>query len=129
MIRYRYNQQVTPPAPFIHVTIRRPADDGPLVTLPALLDTAADLTVIPWRVVDELQLLQHDEVEAVGFGGQAALVTSFIIRLQIHELEPLNVEVLASREEPHVLLGRDVLVLQRWVKTPIARKWLVSQGF
>ena len=72
MIPYRYNQQVTPPAPFIHLTIRHPADDGPLVTLPALLDTAADLTVIPWRVVDELRLLQHDEVEAVGFGGQAA---------------------------------------------------------
>src|SRR5208337_4588171 len=34
MIRYRYNQQVTPPAPFIHVTIRRPADDGPLAILP-----------------------------------------------------------------------------------------------
>jgi hypothetical protein len=23
----------------------------------------------------------------------------------------------------------DGLVLQRWVRTPIARKWLVSQGF
>lgn len=115
MIRYRYNQQVSPPAPFIHVTIRRPTSDGPLLTLPALLDTAADFTVIPWRVVDELQLLQHDEVEAVGFGGQATLVTSFIIQLRIHELEPLNIEVLASREEPHVLLGRDVLNAQRIV--------------
>ncbi len=26
------------------------------------------------------------------------------------------------------LYGR-LLVLQRWVRTPIARKWLVSQGF
>ena len=57
----------------------------------------------------------------MGFGGQAALVTSFIIRLQIHELEPLNVEVLASREEPHVLLGRDVLNSQRIV--PMGRNW------
>ncbi|MGC1719265.1 MAG: retroviral-like aspartic protease family protein, partial [Isosphaeraceae bacterium] len=93
----------------------RPTGDGPLLTLPVLLDTAADFTVIPWRVVDELQLLQHDEVEAVVFGGQATLVTSFIIQLQIHELEPLNVEALASREEPHVLLGRDVLNAQRIV--------------
>lgn len=29
MIRYRYNQQVSPPAPFVHVTVRRPGDDGP----------------------------------------------------------------------------------------------------
>ncbi len=47
------------------MTIRRPTGDGPLLTLPALLDTAADFTVIPWRVVDELRLLQHDEVEVV----------------------------------------------------------------
>ena len=56
------------------MTVRHLADDGHLVTLPGLLDTAADLTAIPWRVVDELQLLQHDEVEAVGFGGQATIL-------------------------------------------------------
>jgi hypothetical protein len=27
MIRYKYNQQVSPPAPSIHVTIRRPGDE------------------------------------------------------------------------------------------------------
>ena len=27
MIRYRYNQQVAPPARFVHVTIRRPVDE------------------------------------------------------------------------------------------------------
>ena len=29
----------------------------------------------------------------------------------------------------HEGLSLVLLVLQRWVRTPIARKWLVSQGF
>jgi hypothetical protein len=77
--------------------------------LPAQLDTAADMTVIPWRVVDELELQQHDVIETLGFGGHVATATSFLVRLQVHEFEPVIIEVLASRDESYVLLGRDVV--------------------
>ena len=73
------------------------------------------MTVIPWRIVDELQLLQHDEIETLGFDGHIASVTSFLVQLQVHDLEPVAVEVLASRDEPYVLLGRDVLNARRLV--------------
>jgi hypothetical protein len=91
MIRYKYNQQVSPPAPFVHVTIRRPIDETSVQDLPAQIDTAADMTEIPWRIVHELQLLQHDEIETLSFDGHAASVTSFLVQLQVHELEPLAV--------------------------------------
>jgi predicted aspartyl protease len=115
MIRYRYNQQVSPPAPFVHVTIRRPGDETSVRDLPAQIDTAADMTVIPWRIVEDLQLLQHDEIETLGFGGHVASVTSFLVQLQIHQIEPVTVEVLADRDEPYVLLGRDMLNRHRVV--------------
>jgi hypothetical protein len=50
------------------------------------------MTVIPWRIVDELQL-----------------------QIQIHQLEAVAVEVLADRSEPYVLLERDVLNRHRVV--------------
>jgi len=109
MIRYRYNNQVSPPAPFVHVTIRRPGDVASAQDFPAQLDTAADMTVIPWRIVEDLDLLQHDEIETQGFGGHVSTVMSFLVQLQIHQLEPVTVEVLADRDEPYVLLGRDML--------------------
>jgi hypothetical protein len=109
MIRYRYNQQVSPPAPFVHVTIRRPGDEALVRVLPAQMDTTADMTVIPWKIAEDLQLLKHDEIETLGFGGHVASVTSFLVQLQIHELEPVTVEALANRDEPYVLPGRDVL--------------------
>jgi len=46
MIRYKYNQQVSPPAPFVHVTISRPNDETSVRDLPAQIDTAAEMTMI-----------------------------------------------------------------------------------
>src|SRR5215210_6130983 len=40
--------------------------------LPAQSDTAADMTVIPWRLVEALSLVQLDELPTLGFGGHIA---------------------------------------------------------
>ena len=47
MIRYNYNRQVNPPAPFVYVSIERPSVDGTTVEMPAQIDSAADISVIP----------------------------------------------------------------------------------
>jgi len=44
MIRYRYAQQLSPPAPVVTVTLRCPTTGTQAVGLPAQLDTAADRT-------------------------------------------------------------------------------------
>ena len=54
MIRYNDNRQINPPAPFVHVTIERPAANGTTIEVPVQVDCAADITVIPWHVVEEL---------------------------------------------------------------------------
>jgi predicted aspartyl protease len=79
------------------------------VEYPAQLDTAADLSVVPWRIVEELQLDQLGEIEALGFGGHLMTMPTFLVQIQLRGLAPQVVEVLASAEEPYVLLGRDVL--------------------
>jgi len=56
MVRYTYNQQVSPPAPFVHVSVCPPREGATGITVPAQIDTAADLSVIPGRLVEELQL-------------------------------------------------------------------------
>jgi len=70
MTRYRYNQQLVPPAPFVHVTLRCGDTGKELVDLPAQLDCAADRTVIPGKLVDQLGLVPLDELPVSGFGGQ-----------------------------------------------------------
>jgi predicted aspartyl protease len=109
MIRYSYNQQLTPPAPFVHVTVRPPERGIAVSDLPALLDTAADITVIPARIAEELQLIPLDEVPIGKFDGRVSWVSTFLVQLALRQATPKVIRVVASRDEPYVLLGRDVL--------------------
>ncbi len=109
MIRYRCNEQVEPPAPFLHISLRRPDGSGTAIDLPAQLDTAADRTVIPARVVEQLQLVRLREIPVAGFGGSVALLPTYLVQAAIHQLQPHAIEVIASPGESYVLLGRDLL--------------------
>src|SRR4051794_4057129 len=77
MIRYAYNRQLSPPAPFVHVSVQSLAGDSISDSLPAQIDTGADRTVIPGGLVDSLGLLPLDELPFLGLGGHlVALRTS-----------------------------------------------------
>ncbi len=86
-----------------------PVEGLPDTEWAALLDTAADISVVPWRVVEELQLEQLGDFEAIGLGGHVLLMPTFLICIRPRGLTPHVVKVLASADEPYVLVGRDVL--------------------
>jgi len=109
MSRYRYNNQVDPPAPFAYASVGAPVEGGLFLECPAQLDTAADLSVLPSRIVLDLKLEQLGEFDALGFGGHLMTMPTFLVRIELRGLPPHVVKVLASPEEPYVLLGRDVL--------------------
>ena len=109
MTRYNYNRQMSPPAPFVHVQIGIPSNDSVTRELPAQLDCAADRTVIPWSVVEELTLPQLDELPVLGFGGHLTMAATFLIDLAVRGFPAVTVEVFGNRDEPFVILGCDVL--------------------
>jgi predicted aspartyl protease len=113
--RYRYNQQVNPPAPFVHVVLQRPIGEEAILDLPAQMDTAADLTVVPLRLIEELGLVPFDAVPVLAFGGILTNVPTFLVRLSLRGQDPVALEVLGSAGEPHILLGRDLLNRYRFV--------------
>jgi hypothetical protein len=83
--------------------------------VPAQIDTAADRTVIPGGLVEQLELLPLDELPVAGFGGQVFLVRTYLVELTVRTLVPQSIEALAHPDEPFVLLGRDVLNCYRLV--------------
>ena len=109
LICYRYNRQVSPPATFIHVSLQHPNGSEIFSDWPAQLDTAADITVVPASLVEQLHLVQIDAIPVCGFGGLLSTVPTFLVRLSLRAHESVTIEVVASPEEPHVLLGRDFL--------------------
>ena len=109
MVRYAYNQQVVPPAPFVHVTVRSPQEGADGIVVPAQIDTAADLTVIPGQFVEILRLAPLGSVSAVGLVGHSMTLPTLLSRAPGQGSWSGHGHVIASDDEPYVLLGRDVL--------------------
>jgi hypothetical protein len=69
MIRYRYNDQVKPPAPFVSVFLRCPNSGAKVSNQPAQLDYAADRTVLPDGLITALGLVEDGRLLFQGFAG------------------------------------------------------------
>jgi hypothetical protein len=69
MIRFRYAEQVNPPAPFVTVWLRSQATKKEIGNVPALVDTAADRTVLTGQASDILGLVEDGRLLFQGFSG------------------------------------------------------------
>ncbi len=113
MIRYRYAEHVKPPAPFVSVAVHCRQTGNRLADLPAEVDSAADRTVLPGRVVQALALVEDGRLLFQGFAGEVVELPIFLVELQVHDLPAVPVRAALGEHEPHILLGRDVLNLYR----------------
>lgn len=109
MIRYNYNAQHRPAAPFVILTIRHPHSGVEIGNLPAQIDTAADCTLLPSSIAKQLSLDKIGEVAIGGVGGTVDWMDVHEVLLGIQPLPLRLVEVVAHDGESWVLLGRDVL--------------------
>jgi predicted aspartyl protease len=107
-VRYRYNQQVQPPAPFIYVVIHHPVGQTAMERLPALLDSGADITAVPRAIADRLGLVKFSDVILAGYAGPPVLADSYVVSLTLHDFDMAAVEVVLT-DESYVILGRDIL--------------------
>jgi predicted aspartyl protease len=113
MVRYAYNRQVTPPAPFVHVSLQNLMAGTISDNLAALVDTGADRTVIPSSLVEALGLVPLDELPFAGLGGHLVHLRTYLVEIAIRGFPPRELEVVAHHDEPYILLGRDLLNQQR----------------
>jgi predicted aspartyl protease len=109
MIRYRYARHLTPPAPFVNVTLHCPQTGSRAADLPAQIDTAADRTVLPGPVVRSLGLVEDGRLSFQGFAGDVIELPIFYVEIQVHDRPEVAVRAALGEREPFILLGRDVL--------------------
>jgi hypothetical protein len=106
--RYRYAAG-NPPAPSVLLNLAHPVTGRRLADVPALADSGADQTVIPERLVEPLGLLRLDQEVVRGFDGTPQLLPTYLVLLQVRDLAPVEVEVIASPRVDNAVVGRDVL--------------------
>jgi predicted aspartyl protease len=108
VIQNRYSTALQPAAPILDVLLGHPSRPPPALSLEAQLDTGADRTVIPLDVVNRLVLKRVRYGQAVVAGCGVVVFEIYEIAITIPGVMDFVLEV-AAGDEPHILLGRDVL--------------------
>ena len=99
----------TPPAPVAQVIVRSPKTDDSVANVPMLIDTGADVTLLPREPIPELLTSADsgDEYELEGFDGTRSLAPSVLLKLRF--LGRIFRGRFLVVDGTHGVLGRNVL--------------------
>lgn len=108
-MRYPYNSRYLPPMPVVEVALGVSGGDFPLGPLPSIIDTGADITIVPREYLMRLDA----PVVASGYlrspwGGRSS-VKIYEVNVRVGEHDLYDVEVAGEPGGREVLLGRNLL--------------------
>ncbi len=97
-----------PPAPVLEVSLSSPISQEGIIKILALLDSGADITVIPQNIAQQLHLKYVDEISATGYNGITRKVFVYSAKIIFDNFGDFIIRVITSNSE-HALVGRDIL--------------------
>jgi hypothetical protein len=103
-----YDSSLNPPGPVADVVVMHPVKASRRHALRGKMDSGADTTVIPERVVTALGLAAHGHTWTRGFDGTYKRRLVFYVRMRVEGFDVPSVRCVAA-DRRTVLLGRNVL--------------------
>ncbi len=101
--------QYSPPAPVAMVTLKNPQADNSISGVMLLIDSGADVTLLPRAAVAQLSLATQptEQVELAGFDGSRSFAQ--VVTLDLQFLNRIYRGRYLLCDDEHGILGRDVL--------------------
>jgi predicted aspartyl protease len=109
--KYNDTPKFNLPAPVLEIFLSTPGGDvSHPAPVEALVDSGADMTVIPRRFVEQLQLKLVDQLLAMGYEGPQSekLVDVYSVKVFIRDVGDYIVRVISSNDD-YALIGRDII--------------------
>jgi predicted aspartyl protease len=103
-----YNRAFDPPAPVITIQVSPLNQSELTTTVDCLVDTGADLSLIPQRLAEEFNLAPEGVIIVEGFDGERQQLYLFAVDIVVEEFRLDGLEVTAYPTD-HAILGRDIL--------------------
>ncbi len=100
-----------PPAPVLEIFLSSPGVAASAPTpVEALVDSGADITAIPRRLIDQLQLKLVDQLPTMGYEGitPEKLTDVYSVKVLIRDVGDYIVRVIPSNYD-YALIGRDII--------------------
>ena len=109
MRSYPHNRQYVLPFPALEISLRA-SDDSPAIgALSALVDTGADITLVPLSLLEQIEAPELDEVRLRSHWGHATTVTTYLVNIELSTGVLPGLEVVGDLHAGEIVLGRDVL--------------------
>jgi predicted aspartyl protease len=98
-----------PPAPVANVILRHPVTGASLSNIPMLIDTGADVSLLPREYVEQLGMEPVDDIvyEIQGFDGELKLAN--MVQLELVFLKMKFTGQFLLIDQPMGILGRNIL--------------------
>jgi len=107
-MEYKYSRNFNPPAPVVELSISAPLSNASTLSI-ALIDSGADITVIPDGTISQLKLWRVDSMPTSGFGKDVIEATVYAAILSVEGILKPKIYRVLSWNEDYALLGRDLL--------------------
>ena len=104
----RYSADFDPPAPVLDFTAYCPVDHGRTASVRGELDSGAEISVLPQRLVDELHLMPRRVMIAQSYDGTQSQWATYMVDVEVEGYLVKDVEVIALPRQD-AILGRDLL--------------------
>ena len=96
-----------PPAPFVLISIRNPIIKKRISNIPMLLDTGADVSLLPTKFLEDFEFSAGEPQKLGGFDGKEDIFQTVFVQL-IFLGKRFNGEFCLINQE-YGILGRDIL--------------------
>lgn len=108
-MRFPYDTSYLPPAPTIEIRLGSPEAPLQVGPLSALVDTGADLCIVPTRHIKPLNMQVDNRKFLKTPWGEHRLVDVYLLDLGIGEMRLPLIEIVADDQGDGIILGRHVL--------------------
>ena len=108
-MRFPYDTSYLPPAPALEIRLGSPEAPLRVGPLSALVDTGADVCIVPTRYIEPLGMQVDNRKLLKGAWGEQRPVDVYLLDLGIGEMRFPLVEIVADDRGDDVILGRNVL--------------------
>lgn len=108
-MRFPYNLDYHPPAPFLMVQWAVPGTNRTTELLSAFVDTGADGTIVPEKYIMPLQLPIDDRKYLRSQWGERRTVDIYRMEVRIGEIRFPFVEIVADEIGDEIVVGRNIL--------------------